>query len=115
MKTDYSHGPKIPYLHTKQVQSNPDKCTKCVSIVRAHAITQRGYAVLRSEFSCWRVLKQLTRILCTYPYSTVLIVFKTDQATQNIVLRRYGILGPRLVFRARTTLDSSSLVKLGFR
>jgi hypothetical protein len=54
-----------------RIQSNPDKCTKCVPIVRAHATTQRGYAVLRSKFSCWRVLKQLMRILCTYPGSTV--------------------------------------------
>jgi hypothetical protein len=34
-----------------KVQSNPDKCTKYVSIVRAHATTQRGYAVLRIKFS----------------------------------------------------------------
>jgi hypothetical protein len=45
---------------------------RCVSIVRAHAITQRDYAVLRSMFSCWCVLKQLIRILCTYPGLTVL-------------------------------------------
>jgi hypothetical protein len=38
------------------LQSNSDKCTKCVSIVRAHATTQRGYAVLRSQLSCWRLL-----------------------------------------------------------
>ena len=53
------------------VQSNPDKCTKCVSIVRAHATAQRDYAVLRSEFLCRRVLKQLICILCIYPGSTV--------------------------------------------
>jgi hypothetical protein len=38
------------------IQSNPDKCTKCLSIVSPHATTQRGYAVLRSQLSCWRVL-----------------------------------------------------------
>ena len=32
-----------------------------------HTPPRKGYAVLRSEFSCWRVLKQLIRILCTYP------------------------------------------------
>ena len=62
---------QIRYRRTVE-QSNPDKCTKCLSIVRAHATTQRGYAILRSEFSCWRVLKQLIRIVhlsefdCTY-------------------------------------------------
>ena len=44
---------------------------KCVSIVSAHATSQRGYAVLRSELSSWRLLKQLIRILCAYPGSTV--------------------------------------------
>jgi hypothetical protein len=57
-----------------RIQSNPDKCTKCVSIVRAHATTQRSYAVLCSEFSCWRVLKQLIHIFCTYPRSTTIFV-----------------------------------------
>ena len=44
------------------------------------------YAELRSLFAWWRVLQQLIRISCTYPDSTVLIDFGTDEATQNIVL-----------------------------
>jgi hypothetical protein len=54
-------------ISPEPIQSNLDKCTKCVSIIRAHATTQRSYAVLRSEFPWW----QLIRILCSYPGSTV--------------------------------------------
>ena len=32
---------------------------------------QRGYGVLHSDFSCWRVLKQLVHRMYTYPGSTV--------------------------------------------
>jgi hypothetical protein len=45
------------------LQSNPDKCIISVSIVWAHATTQRGYAVLRSEFSCWRAQTINTHIV----------------------------------------------------